>query len=131
MYLHALSKSEKENFIELAYFVAYCDNVFHEEEKNKIKEFRQEMDLSEGDYQIQNRDLESVINALSSSDKVIRRAIFLEIMDLMMSDNYYDEREHKLAEKLVIKWDVMDIRNAAVLGWIKNMYRIADVKKKS
>ncbi len=123
MDLSKLNRDEKKNFIELAFFISNCDGSFDELEKKKIKNLRDQMNISESDYKVTNKNIDNVINELSKSDIKNKKIMFLEIMDLIMSDKYYDEKEHKIAQKLINIWKIKEKESKHAFIWIKKITR--------
>ncbi|MCP3921123.1 MAG: hypothetical protein GY714_00920 [Desulfobacterales bacterium] len=124
MYLADLSLNDKKNFLELAYHVSNCDDDLHVDEIKILMKIREEMSLSEFVYQIQEKDIDNVLKKLSKSTNKSKKGMFLEIMNIIMADQKYDENEMKIAEKIATSWDLIPEDSLVVLKWIKNLYKI-------
>lgn len=124
MYLHLLNQNEQENFLELAYFIANCDNEFHENERRLIESYRQEMKLYDTGYAIKGKDIEEIFKELEDSNIRSKTAMFLEIMALVLADFKYDGNEQLVVETLTEKWKISERKKKAVEKWLKEMQKI-------
>jgi DNA-binding transcriptional MerR regulator len=122
MYLSDLDLTDKKYFLELAYYVSTCDNELHLEEIKVLMRLREEMSLSEFIYQIQEKNIDRVIDQLAKSSQKSKKGMFLEIMNLIVSDRKYDENEIKIAEKLATIWELIPEESLVVLKWIRDLY---------
>lgn len=122
MYLADLDLKDKKYFLELAYFVSNCDNELHVEEIKVLMKLREEMSLSEFEYQIQEKNIDTVIDQLAKSSHKSKKGMFLEIMNLIISDKKYDENEINIAEKLATRWELIPEESLVVLKWIRDLY---------
>lgn len=112
MYLNQLSKEQQELFIDICIHAATSNNNFAEEQKAVIRQYHEEMLLTDIRYTA-NHDLENAVTKLAeiSSNKELR-AITLELMALILADNQFDELEKKFmgefADKVNLEQEVLD-----------------------
>lgn len=118
MFLSLLSQNEKENFMELAFYVAHCDKNFHKEEKKLLNLYRAEMNLF--DYEIQNKTLDAIIEDFEDSTFISKTSMLLEIVALTLADLEYDGEEQKILKNLREKWNINDNQFVEIVSWLKD-----------
>lgn len=121
MFLNTLGKIEKENFLELAYFVANSNGDFADEERAMIEEYRNEMNLGHESYTIKNMDVNEILEELSKSDSKIRNTIFFEILALILSDSKYDDEEKRAAELIRNKLGISSDKQNEMVRMIESL----------
>ncbi|MFH1051093.1 MAG: hypothetical protein V1779_09240 [bacterium] len=124
MFLGVLNQKEKENFIELAYYIARCDSDFSSFEKNWISRCSNEMNLE--NYEVQNKSLDSIIEEFSDSSFVSKTSILLEILELMLADTTYHIKEKEVVKKLCESWNITDEQFENIIFWLKDKNNIVN-----
>ena len=127
MFLEFLNRHEKENFLDLAYYVAHCDSDFASAEKKWIRTYRNEMNLN--NHEVKNRDLDTIIEDFSDSSFLSKTSILLEIMDLILSDYNYDGNEQKVVQKLRESWKINNEQFESIVFWLKDKHLIFQKEK--
>lgn len=98
MYLSMLKSDLKNNFLKLAYHLAYSDGDYSEEETVMIRQYCEEMDIQFLPYE-ESTDISKIIKYIAlNSNETEKKIIIFECIGLAMSDNKYDE-----SEKIFIK----------------------------
>lgn len=93
MYLSYLDTEDRKLFLELAYKIANPDKVIAEQEQELLESFRDEMNLSHLEYEIQNISLDSILGQLKERAGHIKRMIFLEALATAFADGVYEDAE--------------------------------------
>jgi uncharacterized tellurite resistance protein B-like protein len=128
MFLGILNQEEKENFLELAYYIAHCDLDFSSIEKNWIFRCRNEMNLL--DYEVKNKNLDTIMKELSYSSFVSKTSILLEMMELMLADSIYHGSEQEVVKKLCENWNISNEQFENIVFWLKDKHIILKDKEK-
>ncbi|MCX7694306.1 MAG: hypothetical protein N2Z71_01130 [Caloramator sp.] len=127
MFLKYLSEREQQLFLELCNLVMKSDLKIEKEEMDLISEYRFEMGLYEEDYQIRGISYEEVVNELKEKSNLSNiKKIMFELIALVKVDNYEDDREIELIEKIKndFKLDSDMIKSISnVLDELKNVYK--------
>ncbi len=130
MFLHILNEKERKNFLDVAYYIANCDDDFAEEEKEMIRQYRRELELSESDYIIREKiNLENVLGEFSKADRAVKNAIFMEIIALVFADDVFADEEKKIVENIMTMFKIGDGQFQKTKKWIeelKNLYGRAE-----
>ena len=121
MYLHLLTKEEKRNFLELAHYVANCDDRYAGQEKVLIETYRKEMQLTEKDYKAKKLPLEDILNNFKETGIKSKIAMFLEISVLVISDYEYHNSEQDVVKILKEQWNITDEKYESVLRWYREL----------
>lgn len=102
MFLNSLNNSQKTLFIELAIKAAESNGVVLLEEKNMLKAFAIEMEISPIYHT--ERETEDIIDEIVriSSEKELKVILF-EILGIIVSDNVFDEKEKMFVKHVVEK----------------------------
>lgn len=124
-----LNEEEKENFLELAYYIAHCDSDFSSIEKNWISRCRREMNLE--NYVVKNKSLDTIIKEFSDSSFVSKTTILLETMELTLSDATYHKSEQEAIKKLRENWNISNEQFENIAFWLKDKKIIFDAEKKN
>lgn len=101
MYLNRLNKEQKELFIDICIHAALANNEFAEKEKEIIRQYFDEMQLTETRFTA-NLDLESAVSKLieiSSHEEL--KMVALEITALIISDHQFDDLENKFMSDFI------------------------------
>ena len=100
MYLSMLNEKQKENFMELAYQMAFIDNNFSEKEKIMIESYCEEMHISVPEA-IREESVDEIIESMRRECTVVEKKIVIfEILGLALMDGNYDDAEKMLIEKI-------------------------------
>lgn len=121
MYLHLLTKEEKKNFLELAHHVANCDDRYVGQEKILIETYRQEMQLTEDEYKVQNLSFEQILENFTQTGIKSKIAMFLEISVLVISDYEFHDKEKNILKILKDKWQITEEKYESVLRWYREL----------
>ena len=98
MFLSILNSQEKEDFLNLMINVAEIDGDFTESEKNQIGAYVLEMGLNLKEREEYNKSNETLLNILSKSSNEVKKAIFVEVIALMLVDGMKNEEEILLSQ---------------------------------
>lgn len=100
MFLNNLSNEQKAQFIELAIKAAESNGIVALEQKNMLKCFALEMNITPV-YKA-DRDLEEIIDGLVqiSSEKDLKIILF-EILGIIISDSVFDDSEKDFVKHMV------------------------------
>jgi uncharacterized tellurite resistance protein B-like protein len=120
--LSLLSPEEKEDFLELALFVAQSDESLKPEEQHMIRDFREKLDLK--DYKIANKSFEQILSSLEESSFVSKTSMLLELLSVCISDDKYSRAEQEIIDKLRRRWGVTDEQFVSIVHWLKDKHRI-------
>lgn len=100
MYLSMLSGKQKENFLELAYQMAFIDNDFSEKERIMIESYCHEMWIAVPEV-IRAGSINEIIESMKSECTILEKKIIIfEILGLALVDGNYDETERKVIEEI-------------------------------
>lgn len=124
MYLNNLNDREKELFLELAYYIANCDQDFDAEESDLIKNFREETGMDEEKYRIKGMHLDNIIEGFEPSTEKNKTTVFLEIMGVVIADLEFNGNEQVAVSKLRQAWNISDEKYSAILHWYEDMDKI-------
>ncbi len=106
MYLGILENKNKELFLNLAYNLALSDGDYSEDEEMMIKSYCNEMQI-ELDMKNINRSIDSIIKEMSEECNIRdKKIIAFESIGLAMSDGCYCEKEIKVIESMILKFDL-------------------------
>ena len=98
MFLSILNNEEKEDFLNLIINVAEIDGDFTESEKNQIGAYILEMGLNLKEKDEYNKSNEVLLEELSQSTNEVKKAIFVEVIALMLVDGMKDEEKTLLTQ---------------------------------
>lgn len=124
MYLNKLSSEQKELFLDLCIHAAMANNDFHEKEKEYVRQYCEEMQLSNVRYTAVNdldNAVEQIIKISSESELKI---VILELTALLLSDNEYDEMEKRFMEKMLIKANISSDLNGKMINLLNKLMNI-------
>lgn len=100
MYLSMLNEKQKENFLELAYQMAFIDNSLDEKEKIMLESYCNEMQISVPEV-ICGGSIDEIIESMKKEcTEVEKKIVLFEILGLALLDGNYDEGEKKLVEDI-------------------------------
>lgn len=101
MYLNKLSLSQKDLFLDLCIYAAKADNVFEDIEKEYIRQYCDEMGISEVRYEAKYQLDEAISKIVSISSPPELKAVIVELAALLLSDNEYSRTESEFMNKLL------------------------------
>lgn len=111
MFLNQLNQENKELFLKICVLGSLSNDDFEQKEKEMILAYCREMNIPENVPEC-NESLEQILKNLSEKTSDIeKKIILLEVMGLIKSDGFYDEKErifiNSLVENLNIKEDLL------------------------
>jgi len=127
MFLSFLNQKERENYLELANYVAKSDSNVDDSEVNWIEKVKKEIDLE--NYEIQEKPFDDIMNELDSASFISKTSILLDIMNLVMADFDYKHEEQKVIKKIREKWNIDDEQYNSILFWLKDKAYILKVEE--
>jgi hypothetical protein len=116
MFLSILNNQEKEDFLNLIINVAEIDGDFTQTEKNQIGAYVLEMGLNLKEKEEYNKTSEALLNKLSQSSNEVKKAIFVEVIALMLVDGMKDE-EKVLLTQMQNKFNFDDKFKSDAINW--------------
>ncbi len=120
MFLSILNNQEKEDFLNLVINVAEIDGDFTQAEQNQISAYVLEMGLTLKPKNTYNKLNSTLLKELSSSAIQVKRAIFVEIVALMVVDGMKEEEEILLNE-IQKEFDIKDAFKVQSIVWYNNI----------
>jgi len=120
MFLSILNNQEKENFLNLIINVAEIDGDFTDNEKNQINAYILEMGLSLKEKEEYNKSNEALLEEFSSSETVVKKAIFAEVIALALVDGMTKEEELLLTQ-MQTKFEFNEEFKMDTMNWYKQM----------
>ncbi len=106
MYLSQLTNKEKFEFLKLAHYVARIDGDVRIDEARVIQEYCDEMGVSDMPFDESSFELEASLEAFESN--MSKKIFMLEIMVLVHSDDRFDIYQHKLVDKIALKFKMSE-----------------------
>lgn len=123
MFLNRLSKKEKNAFLELAYFVAKCDEDFSNTQKVMIEQYCIEMGIDNIKFNEKKFNIKDTLKTFKSTQS--RNIVLLEVMAIVYSDNILHVKEEKIINS-IIKEFKLSLELFAVYGeWTKAMMSLS------
>jgi len=120
MFLSILNNQEKENFLNLIINVAEIDGDFTDNEKNQINAYILEMGLSLKEKEEYNKSNEALLEEFSSSETVVKKAVFAEVIALALVDGMTKEEELLLTQ-MQTKFEFNEEFKMDTINWYKEM----------
>ena len=120
MFLSILNNQEKENFLNLIINVAEIDGDFTDNEKNQINAYILEMGLSLKKKEEYNKSNEALLEEFSSSETVVKKAVFAEVIALALVDGMTKEEELLLTQ-MQTKFEFNEEFKMDTINWYKEM----------
>ena len=93
MFLKNLNREEQNAFFALAKCLMAADRVLDENEVQLLKEFLDEMDLTEDQIEVMTSS--AALEVLSHSSMTSKKQIFIELVGLSLCDESVDKEEQK------------------------------------
>lgn len=105
MFLNSLNEKQKNFFIELAIKAAESNGIVALEQKNMLKCFAMEMNITPK-YSTDN-DTETIIrNLIDISTEKELKIILFEILGIIVSDAVFDEQEKEFVKHMVERCNI-------------------------
>ena len=119
MFFPLLTQEEKENCLSLLICAANCDGEFHMKERDLISGYSLLMGI-EPKFTT-NQSTNETIQYFSQKSDITKRAVFLETLGLIESDEVYQQEEGEFVNSMAesFGFDSEYIKNAR--DWIKEM----------
>jgi len=120
MFLSLLQDTEKEDFLNLIINVAEVDGKFTDAEKNQINAYALEMGLHIQDKTAYNKSTDDLLENFTKSSIEVKKAVFVEIIALMLVDGMQDE-ESEMLKNMQAKFGFDTTYTNDVIAWYKQM----------
>ena len=118
MFLKLLSRNEKENFLELAHYIAESDDYYAETEKRWIEKIKRNLGMT--DYEPTGKPFDQIMDELKDSSVISKASILLDILALTMADHSYRTTERNIIKKIRNRWDISDEQYRSIIFWMEN-----------
>lgn len=117
MFLDRLEEKEKEVFLDLAIQTSKTNGMVEEKEKEMIKQYCREMEISE--YTIyDSKTAEEAAVFFKDLEEWKKKIVLIELIGLGIADGKYDKKEREfidfLADKMMISKNCIDLLEEAV-----------------
>ncbi len=126
MLLNLLTKEEKHYFLDLAKYLTKVDGNIEEAEFIELKFLTTEMGKEIDDYE--TNDHKIAIDKLESSSLKAKKIVLINLITLILSDDFYHTEEHYLLEQLLEKWKISERKKAELF---KVVYGQRDLREKA
>ena len=119
MFLNKLDEESKKVFLQLAYYVAKCDESISNTEETLISQFRKEIDMPESDY---NPEDFSLVEAIAKiTNKEYQKIILMELMAIVYADNVMHVAEKEIIDTIVDEWCINSSLAVVYGEWAKGL----------
>lgn len=122
MFLNELSSEESGAFINLVNQFANIDDVFAKEEKELIKDYLEELNLTADKVNPLNYD--EVINELKKGSNRVKSIVYFELVGLALVDGDYGDKEIDFLDKIAIGLDIKRNKKIAFANFFFNFKEI-------
>lgn len=119
MFLNNLNQEEKRYFWRMINLVSECDNEVTSEEKVILNSYKKELDINTNDEL--NLDFEELLNMFEESSDLVKKAIFIEIIALVMSDSKYDSNEKAVVSRIRENFNIDQDTQNSMFEWVEKM----------
>lgn len=96
MYLVKLTEEVKQNFLDLAQFIAKSDSKFSDEEKEMLEVYAHEMGIP---CVPAERELDDILTKLKEASSIEKKIIIFELVGLVVVDDDYSAEEKDILGK--------------------------------
>lgn len=120
MFLSLLQDTEKEDFLNLIINVAEVDGEFTDAEKNQINAYVLEMGLKLQNKESYSKTTEALLENFTKSSTEVKKAVFVEIIALMLVDGMQDE-ESEMLKNMQEQFGFDTAYTNDVIAWYKQM----------
>lgn len=121
MFLSRLSEKEKKAFIVLARSISKADGIVEKEEEQLLQVFLKEMDLEEEKPDFSINDCYLIFN---KSSNIVKRAIYVELLSLVISDKVYDQQEKEILNEIKNKLGLSESFVDEAFGWLNDYLKL-------
>lgn len=97
MFLNLINKEEKENFLELVYKIASCDDEFSEEEEEILNNYKLELGI---ETVPDTKPAEKLIAYFADRETQLKKVVFFELYGMIMADGMMVDDENAMLEKI-------------------------------
>lgn len=119
MFLNRLSMSEREAFLELAYYIANVDSDFADTEAEIIAKYCMEMQLDDIEFNASAFDLHTCLNSFESEGS--KKIVLLEIMALVYADSALVEQEDAALSEIIDHFELNPNLAIVYREWAKSI----------
>ena len=95
MFIHILEEDSKEYFIALCIYAANIDGSYNKEEKGKIMQYAEELQLECDFDDLEDADIDDIIKTVRNMDFLERKVFLVELLGILLSDGIYGDREQE------------------------------------
>jgi len=120
MFLSMLNDKEKELFLNLVVNAAEADGVVSNLEKTQIQAYCNEMNVKLKDRKKYTLSTDEILQEFSKSDEIIKRAVFAEIIALLLVDGMTKEEEI-LLDKIKENFGFDDKYKNEIISWYNKL----------
>ena len=106
MFLNLLPEENKKDFMILANSIMMADGVQAEEELSNIDAYCRELNIEKEEYKTEM--LDDSVASISSLSFSIKKAVYLELYALAVSDNDFDDSERELLKRFKNAFEISD-----------------------
>lgn len=124
MFLNELNQKESIAFINLVNQFARVDDVFAKEEKELIKEYLEELKLT--DTEIDELSYDEIINEFKVSSNRVKSVVYFELVGLALVDGEYGDKEVDFLDKIAVSLDIRRDKKIAFANYFFNFKEIYD-----
>ncbi|MDK2063114.1 hypothetical protein PT520_11365 [Aliarcobacter butzleri] len=120
MYLELLSKSEQEDFLELAKYSMSINGQEKKEEENIFLSYKYECQLV--DYKITKQDkIDTIILNFNNSTKKIKKIVLIELLGIFHADGEVCEKETNFLLNLSNSFNIEVYELNRIKRWVEAM----------
>lgn len=117
MFLNKLESTEKQAFLELAYYIANCDNNFKDSEQAMIGLYCNEMGISNIDFDLSKFNLAENLSSFKSLQS--QKIVLIEAMGIIYSDNILDNNEQVVIDEIIKFFNLSSNYTTIYAEWTK------------
>ncbi|MBV4416537.1 hypothetical protein [Clostridium tyrobutyricum] len=98
MFLNGLTQEERTKFMELVYYIANIDGDYAEEEKELIKNYQVELNMSV--LPKMTDSIDDLVSYFAGKSEGLKKIIIFEIYGLIMSDDSISPKEKEIVDDI-------------------------------
>ncbi|MFI3329452.1 MAG: hypothetical protein R3Y05_03055 [bacterium] len=119
MFLSLLNKKEQLKFLDLALYMVDIDGSATELESILLDKMFHEVGHLTSDYSFVNSDsIETTIDFFKKTNRVVKNIVFLNLVNISMSEDLYNTTEHLFLEKIQKIFDITPDRRRELMSII-------------
>ncbi|MCR1952769.1 MULTISPECIES: hypothetical protein [unclassified Clostridium] len=122
MFLKELNKEESIAFINLVSIFADVDNKFAKEEKVLLKEYKEELGLS--DSEVHHMGYDEVLEIIRKSNDRAKAIVYFELVGLALVDGEYEDEEVDFLENLASVLSISRSKKIAIANYFYNFKEV-------